>query len=337
MIITTKEPRVAIIVLNWNNWWDTLDCLSSLEKQKYTNRVIWIIDNGSSNDSRERIIGWLHDNKLTALCINEREINAEAGILKALAGQRISENRIVAIFFDENAGYAGGNNKAIKCASTLGFNYFWILNNDTRVLEDSLFELVKSAEGDKQIGMVVSNLINDIKANGEENKYAFYQDKQEEIEALAGGSILIRNECLDDIGLIDEKYFCYGEELDWSLRAKKRGWKLVRSYRSVVFHKWGSSTLSKRIKKKFLWKKAVRISWPGYKIPGYYESRNGIYFIKKNKPHLWILYSLIRTGHLILQLGLYDDHKWDRIQIVIKGAWDGICGRMGKADITLQI
>ena len=333
--IPMSSPRVAIIVLNWNNWRDTLECLASLDRLEYQNHYIWIVDNGSRNDSCRQIIQGLEHMGHRAMVLNEEEAWNAKSLTALRPSTDISIRPHVLIRLEENYGYAGGNNRALELAGRSGYDYVWLLNNDTRVSADALRELVNSAERDERVSMVVSNLVNIIENRAVQDQCHYLKDLQVEVESLAGGSILVRTDCLADIGLIDEKYFCYGEELDWSLRARRRGWKLIRNYRSIVFHKWGSSTQSKRIEKKFLGRKIVRISWQGFLTPGYYESRNGIYFMKKNQHSLWVPYAIFRTLHLILQLVLYDDHKWGRMQIVLKGAWDGVRGRMGKTEISL--
>jgi len=328
-----RASAVAIIVLNWNNWWDTVECLTSLKDLDYEQRSILIVDNGSRNDSWQRLEDWIRDEGAQAMVLNEKDLPLRemASRWSAMANDALPKYLLLGL--KENHGYAGGNNIAIEGALLAGYRYIWILNNDTMVTPDSLQELVSCAERDRRTGIVASCLVNITGDRPLPEKGSHFSDRYREAKFAEGTSILVKAGCLRDIGLIDEKYFCYFEDRDLSFRARRNGWKIFFNYRSIVFHKRGSSAGSRRIEKRIFGKKVIRVIWEGFPIPGYYEARNGIYFEKKNRPVFFIPYSIIRTLHLILQIFLYDDHKWGRIKIIIRGARDGVLGRMGKADI----
>jgi GT2 family glycosyltransferase len=328
-----RASAVAIIVLNWNNWWDTVECLTSLKNLEYEQQSILIVDNGSRNDSWQRIEDWIRHEGAQAMVLNEKDlpIREMASRWSAMANDALPKYLLLGL--KENHGYAGGNNIAIEGALLAGYDYVWLLNNDTIVTPDSLQELVSCAERDRRTGIVASYNVNIISDRPLPVKGSHFLDRCLESKSVEGASILVKAGCLRDIGPIDEKYFCYFEDLDLSFRARRNGWKLFYNFRSIVFHKWGSSAGSRRIEKWILGKTVIRIIWEGFPIPGYYCARNGIYFEKKNRPFFFIPYVLIRTLHLILQIFLYDDHKWGRIKIIIRGTWDGVLGRMGKADI----
>ncbi len=254
-------PCVAIIVLNWNNWGDTLECLASLERLEYQNHYIWILDNGSRDDSRQQIVQWLKQTGHRAMVLNGEEAWNPKSLTALRPSSGASSRPYVMICLEENQGYAGGNDRALELASYSRYDYAWLLNNDTRVSADALRELVNSAERDKRVSMVVSNLVGIIENRDIQDQDYYLKDQQLDVESLIGGSILVRTDCLADIGLIGEKYFCYGEELDWRLRARRRGWKLIRNYRCIDFHKWGSSTQSKRIEKNSLGERSF--GYPG--------------------------------------------------------------------------
>ena len=331
--MANNVPSVAVIVLNWNNWWDTIECLNSMQNLEYRNYCILIVDNGSGNDSQQRIQDWISSVRGEA-----KTLDMDSGIPRMArllnAGGKNGSPDYFLLGLKENLGYAGGNNAAIDIAQSAGFRYIWLLNNDTIVMPDSLQKLVVCAEHDSRTGMVASRLVNIFSDRPLPEIRVNFKSRCLESDSVKGASILVKSDCFRDIGLIDEKYFCYFEDLDLSFRARQNGWKLFYDVRSIVFHKWGSSAGSLRIEKKFLTKTVMRVAWSGFQIPGYYEARNGIYFIKKNRPFLFVPYAIIRTLHLFFQIYIYDDHKWGRTKIIAKGAWDGILGRMGKADIS---
>ena len=117
-----QEPFVYIVLLNWNGWRHTLDCIRSLYGLEYTNWHAIVIDNGSTDDSVERI-------------------------RQAFPGVSIVENH-------KNLGFAAGNNIGIRLALMGGADYVLVLNNDTTVAPDSVSELVRFAENHPQAGVM---------------------------------------------------------------------------------------------------------------------------------------------------------------------------------------
>jgi GT2 family glycosyltransferase len=110
----TIQPSVYIVLLNWNGWRDTLECVRSLRGMEYQNWHAVIVDNGSSDESVERL----------------KEACPEATIV---------EN-------EKNRGFAAGNNVGIRMALKNAADYVFVLNNDTTVFPDTLSELVSFAE-----------------------------------------------------------------------------------------------------------------------------------------------------------------------------------------------
>lgn len=334
-----REPKVGILVLNWNNWGDTIRCLESLRTLSFRNHLVILIDNGSGNDSVERLRDWMNGGRPAAPAGSDKrgEDRFCEGRYKGFrtltfkdAGPFGGFSAPVMILTGKNLGYAGGNNIGMDYALDNRCEYVWILNSDTIADAKALAELVKPAESDKQIGMVGSRLLNDI-AGPEESDLPARSGSPSGIDVkyLSGASLLARAACVRDAGKIDENYFLYGEEVDWCLRARKKGWKLLFRPGSIVSHSWGASTNSKRIVRRFLGREIIRLTWEGFPIPGYYEARNGIYFVRKNRHGLLVPYSIIRTLHVLFQILLYDDHKVGRWKIVLRGARDGIKNRMG--------
>jgi len=162
--------KVAIIVLNWNGWQDTIECLESLQKIDYSCYEIIVVDNGSTDDSVEMIKKWGEgaipvNTKFVSSNRNlkpiryvkyERELAEKGGDGREKEFHKLPPNRKLTIIFTrENLGFAGGNNVGIRYALKKGdFNYILILNNDTVVAADFLTKIVKIAETNKRLGII---------------------------------------------------------------------------------------------------------------------------------------------------------------------------------------
>lgn len=167
--VETNPPKVAIIILNWNGWQDTVECLESLQKIDYPCYEIIIVDNGSTDDSVEMIKKWGeggisintkfvsfdHTSKPVRCIQYERELAEEGGDGRDKEFHKLPPNRkLTIIYTKENLGFAGGNNVGIRYALKKGdFNYLLILNNDTVVAPDFLTRMVETGETDKKLGI----------------------------------------------------------------------------------------------------------------------------------------------------------------------------------------
>ena len=221
-----EQPNVTCIILNWNGWEDTIKCLAALEECTYPNLTVLVVDNGSTNDSVTRI----------------RDAYPQILLLEA----------------GGNLGFAGGNNVGIRHALRQGAEYLWLLNNDTEAAPDALSALVAKALTNRKIGAAAS--------------ICYYADSPSTVQAWAGArvnlwigyghittvprpdewfhsvygaSMLIASAALREVGLLDEGFFHYWEESEFSLRLLKNGWLLAAAPDSRVLHKVGGSTAKK--------------------------------------------------------------------------------------------
>jgi GT2 family glycosyltransferase len=171
---------------------------------------------------------------------------------------RSSHPRTTVIESGGNIGFAAGNNVGIRQAIAAGFDYVWLLNNDTVPDPGSLQELVRKAESDRRLGAVGSVL--------------YYADSPEVIQAWGGGkvwtlfgyaehavaakpddwfdyltaaSMLVRREAIQDAGLLDERFFLYWEDTEFGFRLRRRNWKLGVASGSKVLHRENGSTEGK--------------------------------------------------------------------------------------------
>lgn len=224
-----EYPLTYIIVLTWNGWTDTEECLRSLMPAYGAGFRILLVDNCSSDGTPEKA-------------------------RRAFPEVEVFENK-------ENLGYPGGNNVGIREALARGAEFFLLLNNDTVVDGDFARELLSVAMQDERIGLVTSKIYFFDRPDtiwfaggrisswtgryrhtgyGEIDRGQF--DGVEDIGRPCGCSLLVTRRFIEDVGLMNEDLFLYGEEIDWAFRAREKGYRCVLAPRSKVWHKWGSST-----------------------------------------------------------------------------------------------
>lgn len=245
------EPLVYIILVNYNAKEHTIECLESIKNIAYNNYKVILVDNDSEDKDFEFIKKTYKD---TMIILN-----------------------------NDNYGFAGGNNIAIKYAVENNAKYILLLNNDTIVKKDFLNSLVDGMKKNDNIGIAVSKIlyysdrdtiwygggdINYIKGNSivhglnEIDKGQF--DKSRLCTFATGCCMLINTNILDKVGMMDESYFLYYEDADYSMKISKEGYKILYCPESVIYHKESVAT------KKFSY---------NYQ---YYFAKNRLLFIKKN-------------------------------------------------------
>ena len=149
--------RVYIVVVNWNGFDDTIECLESLFRLDYQGFRVVVCDNGSCDDSLQRIVAWAQgrlstpDAKAKSLSKHLTGPSVEKPLAYAVYNRQQAEQggdlnhdpSLVLIRSDENLGFAGGNNLGMTYALKRGdLDYVWLLNNDTVVDQGALQALV---------------------------------------------------------------------------------------------------------------------------------------------------------------------------------------------------
>lgn len=259
------EPKVYIIILNWNGWKDTIECLESVFRSSYINYQVIICDNCSDDNSLLKIEEWANG-KRNAGISNHRQISkfTDPPIKKPIKyiitnqveifKQRFLGNTsLIMIQTGKNLGFAGGNNVGIRYAMEKDdFNYIWLLNNDTIVHKDALKNLVQYSRKHINVGICGSKLMHyyapDIvqALGGRYNKifgtvkHIIYSKDLKKMDYVVGASMLISKKFIKKVGLLNESYFLYYEELDWAIRSKYE-FQLGCALDSIVYHKEGAS------------------------------------------------------------------------------------------------
>jgi len=218
-----KNPKVSFILLNMNQPALTIDCLKSLQRCTYPNIEIIVVDQASKDNSVELISKQFPDIKLIVNTVNN--------------------------------GFTGGNNTGMQQATG---EYFFLLNNDTEVEPGFLEPLITELESNPLAG-AASPLIRFYQnpgkiqyAGGPEQidlirgrnawrgwmtdyptQYAFV----ESTTAAHGAAFIIKRKVAEEVGFLDDNFFIYFEELDWSIRIRRAGYKILFVPSSEIFHK----------------------------------------------------------------------------------------------------
>jgi len=275
-IATNHQPRVAIVLVNWNNWRDTVECLDSLLAQAYPDFHIYVVDNESGDQSVEHIAAWCeaprrdsawrtHEgvDRVTANVIVEAVPYRIADAAIAPLPPALPECRLTLVRSGGNLGFAGGCNVGMRAAA-LDAHFFWLVNTDTVVHRDALSALVRRALGDPKIGMVGSMLryyaqpdriqalaggrMNPDNAAmehiGENMRPADVIDVaavERELAYIMGASMLVSADFVQEVGPMQEDYFLYYEEADWAMRGRGK-FTLGFAADSHIYHKAGGSS-----------------------------------------------------------------------------------------------
>jgi GT2 family glycosyltransferase len=242
------NKKVSIILLNYNGYEDTIECFKSLEKISYPNYNIIIIDNNSPDKSALELDKYFTKNNIKHKYFEDME--------KLMPLQ--DKIDVVLIQSGFNGGYGHGNNIGIKYALNNNADYIMLLNNDTIVEKDFLEPLVEECIMDPEIGIISSQIFFYDKKDylwsngGTYNKitgkirHKDYNKKntipQGKNSFLTGCLWLMPKTTLEKCGYINEEYFMYIEDLEYTFRVQKLGLKLRVSNKSKIYHKVGSSS-----------------------------------------------------------------------------------------------
>lgn len=299
MVSVQKQPSedlVCVILVNWNGWRDTVKCLESCASLTYPHFELIVVDNGSSDDSVNRL------------------------------RERFPELRIIET--GANLGFAGGNNAGMHAALGMGASFIWLLNNDTVVEPAALSALVNVLRDDPSVGFAASKIYYEdqpgtmwyaggylspiwgwSRHRGVDEPDDGQYDELGSVDFATGCSLLARARAVTSIGPMDERYFLYWEDIDWSARARTAGWRIIYVPGSRIWHKLGGSTASGR----------RHIQWR-------YEGRNRLLFYRRHRPAAlaWITLSTLLNAVYLVTRG----RPTDGLSLV-QGVFDAARGRTG--------
>ena len=291
-----QDALVYIILVNFNSKVHTVECIESLEKITYKNYKIIVVDNASSDDSQEVITKQFPE--------------------------------VIWIQNSENTGFADANNCGIQYALKHGTQYVLLLNNDTTVDKSFLEHLVDAYESDSSIGIATGKILyyqnhsivwyaggfinhwkgsSDAVGYGKEDTH--YNNRTEYCTFASGCCMLISAQAIKCVGLMDNSYFLYYEDLDYCTRFFNMKYKILYCEEAVIYHKESVTT---------------RKSSPLFT---YYLVRNRLLYIKENNNMIY------RWGAYIYSLAWFTKkavHREMQVKYIVWGVKDAILGRKGK-------
>lgn len=267
-------PNVSIIILNWNGWKDTTECLESLYQINYPNFDVIVVDNNSVDESIEQIKEYCKGKmEVKSNYFNYQPINkpiklieySEESIKQIKMDDDLSSNkRLFLIKNSKNYGFAKGNNIGINFAlNNLDPNYIFLLNNDTVVDKQFLDELVNAAENDNKIGILGpkkikynspnDSILDSIGGEINLNKYpGYFGISKDFIDKYVNSTGLLARDWISGSGMmikidetsvkyLDETYYFGCEDADLCIKMKEKGYKIVTVLSSKMWHKSGRS------------------------------------------------------------------------------------------------
>lgn len=286
--MTAVDPEVSVIIVNYNGERFLKECLDSLRAQTYTDFEVILVDNHSSDRSNE-IVGHTYP-------------------------------EVILIRNTANHGFARGSNDGIRASRG---RFILTLNNDTRLDPGFIKEIVRPQIHDGKVGICASKMLypdGRINSTGtcisrsgaawdrgmSEPDHGQYNQPGEVFGACAGAA-LYRREMLDEIGLFDEDFFMYMEDVDLSFRARYAGWRCVFVPDAVAYHHHGGT------------------SGVGSDTAVYYGNRNILWVVFKNFPRTLLLSSLPWiTGRTIGTIGFYAAKG--QLQVILRSKIDALYG-----------
>jgi GT2 family glycosyltransferase len=285
-----KQPLVINVILNTNRREDTLACLAAVTASDYSNQKTMVLDNASTDGSIEAI------------------------------SARFPQVQIVPL--KENLGYAGNNNVGIELALKQGADWVFVLNEDITLASDCLSELIKVAESDPCIG-IAGPLVYHFDEPGViqsagGNLDRFWRtihagqnavDKNQfpaprMVDWISGCAILVRREVIEQVGMLDARFFYYWEETEWCLRARRGGWQIWHAPQAKIWHK------------------GVQINYSPSPNITYYAARNKLIAMEKHHApaSVW-LYTVFQTIRTLVSWTIRP--KWKHMKEHRKSLWKG--------------
>ena len=292
------EP-VCVIITVWNQVEHTMACLETVVSQEYESLSVLVVDNGSADDTVAQV----------------SSVYPQVEILS----------------LPENLGPTRGYNAGFRHTLDNGFNLFFLLNNDTLLATDCISELVKDAEMDSNIGLVMpkiyyadepnriwsvggweSKLNYEVQRPGENQMDEGQWEDAVDIDDAPFTAVLLTRSVLENVGLPDEGFFLYYEDRDLSRRIQEAGYRLRLAPAAHMWHK-------------------VSMSSGGSGSPDerYWMARSGVQFFRKNvgmRSRWFIVIPWRAASALRTTMKLARNGRFDSIKAYWRGLWDGLRG-----------
>jgi GT2 family glycosyltransferase len=297
--------KVYIVLVNYNNAGDTIECLESLLKSNYQNFQVFVVDNSVDDGPVGELSNWATNDSCNLLTsfddlvfpLVEKPVHHRITTQAEFAGSEKPYIDKLTIIRAKNDGFAAANNVVLNYILNTGNNadLVWVLNNDTVIPKDTLSNLVNFYQQNESKKYLLScklkyydkpRLLQAVagryniwlgkhyhigSGEADNGQYDHYQPQQ--YDYIVGASIFLPLAFLKEAGLMCEDYFLYFEELDWISKGKQMGYSIALVPNAIVYHKEGASIMAGE---------------PGKRdtsIAEYYSITNRVRFIKKWYPY----------------------------------------------------
>jgi GT2 family glycosyltransferase len=304
LVVNRVDEDIAIVILNWNQYEDTAECLTSLRRVHHPAFRTVMVDNGSTDGSPEKL-------------------QKEFPELNVIRNQ-------------ENLGYVGGNNLGISFALETEAQYILLLNNDTVVDSEFLSELLDVAHSNCDAGIIGARVVyhdrpdvlwalggnlqqpfGRIKMLGRDKSSRITKWDKKDFDHVPGAVMLVRAAVFRQVGALDPDFFLNWEDAEFCLRAKKGGWRVIVAPGSLVRHKVSKATAGR--------------------LATYFGQRNRLLFARKILPRWQFLcvlvpYHWLRLAALVVSNAV--QFRFDLVKAAILGTMDFFRGRLGKGSMA---
>ncbi|WBL42586.1 glycosyltransferase family 2 protein [Algoriphagus halophytocola] len=299
-----SDIRVAVILLNWNGIEFTRACLNSLSKVDFRDFKVILVDNASQNPEGEAL-----KNEFPELDLIQNS---------------------------ENLGFSGGNNVGIRAALDQGFSHVLLLNNDTEVEPDFLGKMTEQISSYPEVGIVQPMIcflhekgkiwsaggtwkqaLGRAITRGDRRMISAYQPASVNLDWATGCCMLLSREAIQKAGLLNEQYFAYFEDVEWSLRIRKSGFNIQLVPAAKIYHEAGASSKKKHDE--------------GTLSPSvfFWHVRNQFYLIRSQGSLLGFAYHL---GRFILWMGYFLLRgRFKKLKAVARGMAAGLSDQLQAA------
>ena len=326
-------PRVHIIIVNWNGWTDTEECLDTFLGLEDSNFQVIISDNGSTDHSLERARNWAERHLWRFGVTSGSE---ETAWPENLTKDQSWSPTLVFLQNHANLGFTGANNTAMRLALSQDSDYFLLLNYDTLTTPEFLGTMLQTMDNDPGIGLLGCKILyadpagqrrliwsagekwityGTVLADGINQTDGPRWTGLRDTIYVCGCALMIRKATARHIGLLDERFFFLAEDFEYGLRARRMGWKVKVNLDASIFHKVSRSTGTES------------------PVPKYYHVRNlalarRLHFTSRE--NLW--FSIMHPVHQIVLGGIRDilTGRGRRSAAAALGYWDFLTHRWGK-------
>jgi GT2 family glycosyltransferase len=299
--VNADAPATAVVVLHWGVEADTLACLRSVVATGFPARPLLLVDNGTG-------------------------LPSDAAVAAVAPGAEV-------IRLPENCGYTGGNNVGIRHALACGAAYVVLVNNDATLAPTCLDVLVRTALAAGRSTAAVGAKV--LQAAAPRRLWMAYgrltyraalvqrvgcgdpdvdtDDAPRDVAWVSGCAVLLTRAALDVVGLFDEGFFAYHEDVDWCTAARSRGLRVLFAPGARAQHRGGASTAA----------------YNGGTAVRYLCARNTVLFARKHAGPLAATKLALCIGASLPLAWLRERRRGERGQVrdLVRGYWDGLLGR----------